>query len=415
MTAPMKLYGKDLKEYDNINLDDLLSQLTDDQIKELGEELIDPDDSDVPASQRCRYNIEKEPTGPYNRKNLINFLETTAKEEKDWPEIKPFTGEKRGKAFVPKEQAKIVIDEDEGVQTEWDELLANATEEELVDLAAILGFHGMLNQVQYHKAYVDVAPDSNASRLGLDEDGEIDLKKKKSGFQGVAKAEELKPVKEEPPNPTQVEDTLNKVLANDPELKVVNLNNIKNLSLSKLKAFAEALKTNSHVEEFCAANTRVTDGVASVFSEALQVNKNIKRFNMESNYISASGILSLVEAVCKVEVVEELRLANQRPELLGHKTEMAIADLISENPSLIVFGIFLEIPDARVRIHDYLKRNNDRYRLRRIGIEPPPIEKKPKKIFKKRIRDGEAAYEQVKSDDAVNGDDKEDSESEEEE
>jgi len=59
MSAPQMLYGKDLKEYDNIDLDDLLSQLTDDQIKELGEELIDPDDTDVPPSQRCRYNIEK--------------------------------------------------------------------------------------------------------------------------------------------------------------------------------------------------------------------------------------------------------------------------------------------------------------------------------------------------------------------
>lgn len=392
MTAPMKLYGKDLSEYDNIDLDALLSQLTDDQIKELGEELIDPDDSDVPPSQRCRYNTEKTPTGPFNRKNLINYLETTAKEEKDWPEVKPFTGEKRGKAWKPKEQAKIILDDDESVSTEWDEVLANATDEELVDLAAILGFHGMLNQVQYHKAFVDGGGDTN---FGGDDDDE-DAPKKKSGFQGVAKAEELKPVQDEPPNPTNVEDTLNKVMANDSELKVVNLNNIKNLSLSKLKSFAEALKNNTVVEEFSAANTRATDGVASVFAETLEVNKNIKRFNMESNYISASGILSIVESVCKLEVVEELRLANQRPELLGHQTEMKIAELISENPTLSIFGIFLEIPDARVRIHDYLQRNNDRSRMKRMGIEPPPIEKKPKKIYKKRITHDE-------SQNAVNG------------
>lgn len=412
MSAPQKLYGKDLKEYDNIDLDDLLSQLTDDQIKELGEELIDPDDSDVPPSQRCRYNIEKAPTGPFNRKNLINYLETTAKEEKDWPEAKPYTAEKRGKKYEPKEQQKILLDDDESVSTEWDEVLANATEEELVDLAAILGFHGMLNQVQYHKAFV--IGETKLDGGTPDEDAP----KKKKGFQGVARAEELKPVAAEAPNPTNVEDTLSKVMANDPDLKVVNLNNIKNLSLSKLKAFAEALKNNSNVEEFSAANTRATDGVASVFSEALQVNKYIKKFNMESNYISATGILAIVDSACKLEVLEELRLANQRPELLGHQTEMKIAELISENPSLIVFGIFMEIPDARLRIHEYLKRNNDRYRMKRIGIEPPTIEKKVKKIYKKRIRDDEKptenGTESPTPSPAVNGATEEDSGSEEE-
>ncbi len=41
------------------------------------------------------------------------------------------------------------------METEWDEILTGASEEELVDLAAILGFHGMLNQVQYHQAFVE--------------------------------------------------------------------------------------------------------------------------------------------------------------------------------------------------------------------------------------------------------------------
>ena len=40
-----------------------------------------------------------------------------------------------GKVWKPKEQEKIQINEDEAVDTEWDEVLANATEEELVDLA----------------------------------------------------------------------------------------------------------------------------------------------------------------------------------------------------------------------------------------------------------------------------------------
>lgn len=37
--------------------------------------------------------------------------------------------------FKPKEEEKIQINDDEAVETEWDEVLKQATEEELVDLA----------------------------------------------------------------------------------------------------------------------------------------------------------------------------------------------------------------------------------------------------------------------------------------
>lgn len=40
-----------------------------------------------------------------------------------------------GKIFKPKEEVKTQVNDDESVETEWDEALAAATEEELVDLA----------------------------------------------------------------------------------------------------------------------------------------------------------------------------------------------------------------------------------------------------------------------------------------
>ena len=40
-----------------------------------------------------------------------------------------------GKVWKPKEEEKIMLDDDESVSTEWDDVLAQATEEELVDLA----------------------------------------------------------------------------------------------------------------------------------------------------------------------------------------------------------------------------------------------------------------------------------------
>lgn len=43
----------------------------------------------------------------------------------------------------------------------------------------------------------------------------------------VVKGEKVKPVFEEPPNPTNVEVSLQQMKANDPSLQEVNLNNIK--------------------------------------------------------------------------------------------------------------------------------------------------------------------------------------------
>ena len=41
--AQTKLYGRDLKAYQDVDLDDLLSKLTDAELEELHTELIDPD------------------------------------------------------------------------------------------------------------------------------------------------------------------------------------------------------------------------------------------------------------------------------------------------------------------------------------------------------------------------------------
>ena len=41
--AATKLYGKSLKEYEDIDVDALLSQLTEEELEQLGQDLIDPD------------------------------------------------------------------------------------------------------------------------------------------------------------------------------------------------------------------------------------------------------------------------------------------------------------------------------------------------------------------------------------
>ena len=56
-----------------------------------------PQDSHIPAADRCRYKMDKAPTGPFDRKKLLEFIEKKAREEKDWEDAKPYVKEIRGR------------------------------------------------------------------------------------------------------------------------------------------------------------------------------------------------------------------------------------------------------------------------------------------------------------------------------
>jgi len=44
----------------------------------------------MPPSQRCSYECNKSPTGPLNRKKLIEHINKQALETPDIPELKPY-------------------------------------------------------------------------------------------------------------------------------------------------------------------------------------------------------------------------------------------------------------------------------------------------------------------------------------
>ena len=186
----------------------------------------------MPASERCREQTKKKPTGPYNRDRLIKFLEDQGKSEKDWEQNKSYVKEIKGKVWQPPPKP-INQDHLEGdsVATEWDEILADASEAEIVELAAILGFTGLVNQVQFHAAQKEMNAKGDES---ADEKRSVNF----GGWNAAAKAEQLKFVAPEPDNAIDVEDTITKIEANDPKLVTVNLNNIKVSELEVYFAFS---------------------------------------------------------------------------------------------------------------------------------------------------------------------------------
>ncbi|POI22423.1 hypothetical protein CIB84_013829, partial [Bambusicola thoracicus] len=174
----------------------------------------------------------------------------------------------------------------------------------------------------------------------------------------VIKPTKYKPVPDEEPNSTDVEETLKRIQNNDPDLEEVNLNNIMNIPVPTLKACAEALKTNTYVKKFSIVGTRSNDPVAFALAEMLKVNNTLKSLNVESNFISGSGILALVEALQSNTSLIELRIDNQS-QPLGNNVEMEIANMLEKNTTLLKFGYHFTQQGPRLRASNAMMNNND--------------------------------------------------------
>nr|XP_028568088.1 tropomodulin-1 isoform X1 [Podarcis muralis]XP_028568090.1 tropomodulin-1 isoform X1 [Podarcis muralis]XP_028568091.1 tropomodulin-1 isoform X1 [Podarcis muralis]XP_028568092.1 tropomodulin-1 isoform X1 [Podarcis muralis] len=348
-------YRKELEKYRDLDEDQILGALTEEEIKMLEDELVDldPDNALLPAGMRQRDQTKKTPTGPFKRDDLLAHLEKQANEIEDREDLVPFTGEKRGKIWVPKQKAIDPVLESVTLEPELEEALANASDAELCDIAAILGMHTLMSNQQYYEA---LGSTTIVNKEGLD---------------SIIKPTQYKPVPDEP-NATNVEETLQRVKNNDPDLEEVNLNNIKDIPIPTLKAYAEALKNNSYVKKFSIVGTRSNDPVAYALAEMLKVNGVLKSLNVESNFISGSGILALAEALQDNRTLIELKIDNQS-QPLGNKVEMEIASMLEKNESLLKFGYHFTQQGPRLRASNAMMNNNDLVRKRRLEDLNGPI------------------------------------------
>ncbi|XP_009579971.1 PREDICTED: tropomodulin-1 isoform X2 [Fulmarus glacialis] len=342
-------YRKELEKYRDLDEDKILGALTEEELRKLENELeeLDPDNALLPAGLRQRDQTQKPPTGPFKREELMAHLEKQAKDVKDREDLVPFTGEKRGKAWIPKQKPMDPVLESVTLEPELEEALANASDAELCDIAGKIGSPGLVPQKTLR------GHDSRS-------------------FPCVIKPTQYKPVPDEEPNSTDVEETLKRIQSNDPDLEEVNLNNIMNIPIPTLKAFAEALKNNTYVKKFSIVGTRSNDPVAFALAEMLKVNNTLKSLNVESNFISGAGILAVVEALQGNTSLIELRIDNQS-QPLGNKVEMEIANMLEKNTSLLKFGYHFTQQGPRLRASNAMMNNNDLVRKRRLAELNGPI------------------------------------------
>ncbi|XP_038669091.1 tropomodulin-2 isoform X2 [Scyliorhinus canicula] len=355
MALPFK---KDLEKYKDIDEDELLGKLSAEELQQLESALeeLDPEHSLLPAGYRQKDQTVKTPTGPFDRDQLLAFLEKEALEYKDREDFVPFTGEKKGKSWIPKQKpVEQRVEEKVTLDPELEEALTSATDTELCDLAAdlkldskttlraILGLHTLVSNTHYFDSV------GGGSK----------------GLNNVVKGEKVKPVFDEPPNPTNVEESLQRIKANDPGLVEVNLNNIKNIPIPTLKDFAEALKKNTHLKKFSLAASRSNDPIAFAFADMLQINKALRSLNLESNFITGVGIQAIIDALKENETLMEIKIDNQRQQL-GATVEMEIAQMLETNPSILKFGYQFTQQGPRARAAAAITKNNDLVRKKRV-------------------------------------------------
>ncbi|XP_035252230.1 tropomodulin-3-like [Anguilla anguilla] len=342
MALPFK---KELEKYKDMDEDEILNNLSAEELRQLEHALeeLDPENALLPAGLRQKDQTSKAATGPFDREKLLRYLEKEAMEYKDREDVVPFTGERKGKAWVPKH--KPIETQQEEVTTldpELEEALSSATDTELCDLAAILGVHTLVTSTQT-----------------------IDGPGGKEGYNNVVKGEKVKPVFDEPPNPTNVEETLQRIKTNDATLVEVNLNNIKNIPIPTLKDFAKAMEKNTHVKKFSLAASRSNDPIAMAFADMLRENRTLRSLNLESNFITSAGIQALVAALRDNDTLTEIKIDNQRQQL-GTTVEMEIAKMLEENRSILKFSYHFTQQGPRARAAAAITKNNDLVRQRRV-------------------------------------------------
>ncbi|KAM4880459.1 tropomodulin-4 isoform 5-T7 [Sylvia borin] len=151
----MTPYRQELEKYRDIDEDKILQELSPEELAQLDAELaeMDPENVLLPAGLRQRDQTQKSPTGPLDREALLQHLERQALEAEERHDLVPFTGEKKGKPFVPKEVAPVLPREEQvTLEPELEEALANATDAEMCDIAAILGMYTLMSNKQYYDA-----------------------------------------------------------------------------------------------------------------------------------------------------------------------------------------------------------------------------------------------------------------------
>ncbi|KAF3706114.1 Leiomodin-2 [Channa argus] len=352
-------YCKKLKKYEEVDEDELLATLSPEELQELERELedIDPDDN-IPIGLRQKDQTAKIPSGVFDRNALLKYWEDEHKKlEKEEP--------------CPRQEECP-----DNSRREHLSATSNNTNKTLGNDRKQISNKGKKTQSVFGRNEAE-KKDECKKEASIRSKGPQRNSPSNSELMNTETTDQHVSATSDrlSGNPTVIEKALEQILADDPTMNEVNLNNIEDISQETLLCFAEALCKNTHVHVFSLANTHADDRVAFAIAKMLRENCSIRNLNVESNFVSGQGILALLVALQHNRTLVELRFHNQR-HICGGKVEMEMVQLLRENTTLLKLGYQFELPGPRMTATSILTRNQDQQRQKRLQQkkEPCPLD-----------------------------------------
>ncbi|NXE12036.1 LMOD3 protein, partial [Lophotis ruficrista] len=395
---------------EDINEDEILANLSPEELKELQCEMeVMAPDPEVPTGMIQRDQTEKPPTGSFDHRSLVDYLyweKASRRMLEDervpvtlLPSERSAAEEMEGKAGgsgevtsgrVPGAEGKERHyqnehlsnsgtqsgetnkdgnakgrEEEEDEEEEEEEEEEDDDEEEEEEEEAELETKETYTNENHHSDQISKKPDTESGEI-TEKPNENEKKISKLNIpKKLALDTSFMKLSARPSgNQTNLEDSLEKVRKNNPDMKELNLNNIENIPKEMLIDFVNAMKKNKNIKTFSLANVGADDNVAFALANMLRENRTITTLNIDSNFISGKGIVAIMRCLQYNETLTELRFHNQRS-MLGHQAEMEIARLLKANPTLLKMGYHFELPGPRMVVTNLLSRNLDKQRQKR--------------------------------------------------
>ncbi|NXY17329.1 LMOD3 protein, partial [Atrichornis clamosus] len=396
---------------EDIDEDEILANLSPEELKELQSEMeVMAPDPEVPIGMIQRDQTEKPPTGSFDHRSLVDYLywqkasrrmledervpvtllpsERSAEEVEGKASSSGEVAEKRMPGAEGKQRhyqnehvsdsrtqfgdtkkdgsdKERGVEEDEKEEVEEDEEDGEEEEEEEEEDKTELETKENYTNENCHSNKISKKPGTEPGEI-KEKPNENEKKISKLNIpQKLALDTSFMKLSARPSgNQTNLEESLEKVRKNNPDMKELNLNNIENVPKEMLIDFVNAMKKNKNIKTFSLANVGADDNVAFALANMLRENRSITTLNIDSNFISGKGIVAVMRCLQYNETLTELRFHNQRG-LLGHQAEMEIARLLKANTTLLKMGYHFELPGPRMVVTNLLSRNLDKQRQKR--------------------------------------------------
>ncbi|KAI1720812.1 tropomodulin [Ditylenchus destructor] len=166
----------------------------------------------------------------------------------------------------------------------------------------------------------------------------------------------------EPDNDTDVDQSIQRLLRNDPKLVEINLNNMKRTPIPQVKRLIMALQDNTYLEKLSLANMGLYDMDIAPLIDVMENNDTLRAINVETNYLSGDFFAKLFRAALRYQSLEEVKAVNQGVSF-STTAEREIIDAIFENRGLTKISLNLRLPEGRHKVEKATIRNQE---IRRI-------------------------------------------------